>query len=588
MRFIRTHRSAVPALLVLMVGSLLVAQPVFPAESGSLSLFSQLPADTVAAVRVASISQMSRNLDTFLVPSLGWGLGGEPENHVQEIFTLKSMDGVDKQKPIWILLLSQGEEMNDPFIGLCPLSDPAKFSAQLEMKESSPGVYSSDALSAVVKGNYAVMRKGPALPAIQEWAQKADWSQLNGQPAAPLGDLSVWIQVQKLVPLLRGEVENALDLLADTAENSPAMMPANMLPILRIESGWMFDLAAQVDAVQVDLNFSADALELRKIVHTLPGTPLADYFQTAKFAPLDTVLPALSANSWISLVANFDPKIYQLIRDRMIQDSVKMGLDEKILTSFWDQYTNAFDGTLGLTMNPSGDEQQPFAFTEVMGLKESADATQLTGGILNILKESMAIASPGEGVKINLKEEKNAGTYKDIPYSKISMQYEFDDPESEIAQTLKNMGMNFSMAAVPRALILTTGEIGPVIDQVQAGKTAAEDSLPWIKQAGPQAMMVMRLSLIEQLRMIKQQLSKTAGGSVNPLAMVELPDSANTPGVTMDMRVEGGNAVSRLRIPTQEISTIRMAIMGGMTEEGQEPGQEPVQEPETEEPDNQE
>ena len=51
----------------------------------------------------------------------------------------------------------------------------------------------------------------------------------------------------------------------------------------------------------------------------------------------------------------------------------------------------------------------------------------------------------------------------------------------------------------------------------------------------------------------------------------------------MDMRVEGGNALSRLRIPVQEISIIRMAIMGGMTEEGQEPGQEPVQEPDNQE-----
>ncbi|MFB3786373.1 MAG: hypothetical protein ACE15F_08385 [bacterium] len=543
-----------------------------------------MPADTLAVVRLASISQTSRNLDAFLLPALGWGLGGEPGNHVQEIFALKSLDGVDKQKPIWILLLPQGEEMNDPFIGLCPLSDPAKFTEQLEMPASAPGIYSSDDLSAVVKGNYAVMRKGPALPAIQDWVKNADWNQLNGLPFSSQGDLSLWIQTQKLIPMLRGVVENALDSWADITENSPTPMPANLLPILRIESGWVFDLAAQVDTVQVDLNFSADAVEVRKITRTVPGTPLADYFRTANFASLDSVLPALSANSWISMVANFDPKVYKLIQDRMIQDCAKMGIDPKKMATFWDLFSSQFEGTLALTMNPSGEEKRPFTFTEVMGLKESSEASRLTSEFLEMFKESVAVAAPGEGIKINITEDENAGKYKEIPYSKISMKYEFDDPESPEAQALKDMDMDFYMATAPRALILTTQEIGPVIDQVQSGKAPAADSLPWIKQAGPKAMLAMRLSLIEQLRMIKQQLAKTAGGSVNPLAMVEIPDSANTPGVTMDMRVEEGDAVSRMRIPAQEISTIRMAIMGGMTPEEDEPGQQP----EAQEPDNQE
>jgi len=584
MRFAQTRLAAVCSLLFWMVGGLLLSHSVFPAESGSPNVFSLMPADTLAVVRLASISQTSRNLDTFLVPAVGFGMGGELGNQVQEMFELKNLDGVDLQQPIWIFLVPPSEEMKDPFIGLCPLSDPTKFTEQLEMDESSPGVYSSDALSAIVKGNYAVMRKGPALPAVQDWAAMADWNQLNTQSAISPGDLSVWIQIQKLVPLLRSEVEKALDSMADITENSPTPMPANLLPILRIESGWVFDLAAQVDTVQVDLNFSADAVEVRKITRTVPGTPLADYFRTANFASLDSVLPALSANSWISMVANFDPKVYKLIQDRMIQDCAKMGMDPKKMATFWDLFSSQFEGTLALTMNPSGEEKNPFAFTEIMGLKESTETAQLTDEILEMFKESMAIASPGEGVKINIKEDKNAGTYKDIPYSKISMQYEFDDPESELAQTLKNMGMDFYMAAAPRALILTTQEIGPVIDQLLSGKVPAADSIPWITQAGPNTMLAMRLSLIEQLRMIKQQLSKTAGGSVNPLALVELPDSSKTPGVTMDMRVEGGNALSRLRIPVQEISIIRMAIMGGITPEEDEPGQQPeAHEPDTRE-----
>ncbi|MBN2326326.1 MAG: hypothetical protein JXR73_04165 [Candidatus Omnitrophica bacterium] len=540
-----------------------------PATVRAESLFSLLPGDAIAAVRLHSIQQSSYNLNTFSLAAAGMPLGEELETMILEAVDLKSLDGFDRDKPLWMLFGMNGE-MEESISLLAPIADRDAVIASSELQKDESGVYTTGMRSIVFGEKTALFCDGEIQDYLKAWFAEAPLEQLAAFETDSRDDLSVWIRLTPLAEMLRdlsdGFIESMEGLMALNPMSSP-----NTVPLLKTEIGWLLDLLDQSETLRLGLQLSPDALRFHKQVHLKEGAPMADYFRTARYADIGDVLSVLDPDNFISMVINFDPKVYELTRDRILKDFQDLNMNIDDMKKMWEQGFKTYKGPIGMSINPSFKENQPIAFTQLIAYQGSADARDFLNNVAGVMKESAQMIAPATGIHLDVSEVKDIGSYKNIPYSKIAMRYLVDDPESPVAEILAKQNIDYYYALTDKTIVFTSENMPDVLDKLlSSDKPAPPDYVD------KNALVCMRINLLQAVMAAKQYMAQTMQG-VNPLEMVEIPPDADNPGVTFDMRIQNGDPVTRLTVPMKEIEAVRDIILGAMMQQ-EEPPQEEQQE----------
>ena len=219
-----------------------------------------------------------------------------------------------------------------------------------------------------------------------------------------------------------------------------------------------------------------------------------------------------------------------------------------------------YTGPIGLTMNVAEQSKNPMALTELIEIKDAKKALEAFDSMAEIIQSSAGIMQPATGVKIEVEEEKNIGTYKDISYSKLGIRYKFDDPESPLAEMMKMNDIDYYYAIYKDLLVFTSEDMPKVLDRLMQNVDVTDVK----KMITPDAFLWARINVLEGINFAKAQMSQVLKGGINPLLMIEVPKDAGNPGLTIDAYVEDGDMVSRLIIPVKEITAVKNAVLGSM------------------------
>lgn len=523
------------------------------------ALFSLFPENTVAAVRLASIEQGSKDLNAFTLVAAGLPLGSELEKLILDAVDLKSLDGIDPAKPLW-LIVGLDETMDVSLSMLVPIADRDKVIAASELQKNESGVINTGKRSLLFGEGTALFCEGELKDNLKTWYSSTPLEKLASVSCDAKDDLAVWIRLTSVSKTLRELSGTFLESMQSLMALSPVASP-NTMPMLQKETGWILDLMDQTEMVRLGLQLSSEALVLQKQSILKEGSPMMDYFRTAQLADVSDVLSVIDPNNLISVVFNFDPKFYELIRDRMINDFSDMKINIESMKKLWDDCAKMNKGPIGVAINASAKSDQPVAFTELIALKDITDASGFLANMSTVVQDSANMVAPASGVQIKIKEENNIGTYKSIPYSKLSIRYKVDDPESPMAEIFAKQNLDYFYALTDKALIFTTESMPDVLDRAMDSKPV---SLPTF--INKNSLAAMRINLLQGLKFAKQFMAQNAGG-INPLQMVEIPADSNNPGITIEVHVENGNPVSSMTIPVQEITAVRDAVMGAMMQQ---------------------
>lgn len=571
----KRHLGLMAAIFVITASAALGAEPAnAPSQD---SLFSLLPENTVAAVRLTSIQQGSANLNAFTLTAAGLPLGDQLEKLILEAVDLSSLEGVDLTKPLW-LFYGLDESTEQTLSMLVPFSDWEKAASASELEKNEAGVYNTGKRSILFRDGMALFSDGEMEESQKAWFASAPFEKIASLTSNPKDDLSVWLRMTSVAKTLRdlsGTLLESMDGLMALAPTAPV----NVTAMMQTEIGWILDMLDQTDIVRLGLQLTSEALTLQKQVVLKEGSPMLEYFRSSQLANPAEVLSIINPKNVVSMALNLDPKVYELIRERVLKDCAELKFDAEAMKSLWDEGIKMYKGPVGFALNASTKPDKPVAFTELIAVKKIDDVGAFFDNMSKVIQDSANLVGSVSGVALEIKEEKNIGTYKNIPYSKLAIRYKADDPESPMAELFAKQNQDYFYALTDKALIFTTENITEVLDRALEAKTA---SLPSFVK--PNSLAAIRINLLEALRSVKQTLAQNPTG-INPLQMVEIPAGANNPGVVIEAHLENGNPISSLTIPVQEIVAVRNAVMGAMMQQqGGNPdsGDEEEEEPEEE------
>lgn len=553
--------------IVLLCG---IAVPGWCAElENPTSLF---PPDTVIAGRCVSIQQMIDHINAFTEAAMGFPMGGEVTNLFQQtqIFGRSSLDGIQLDRSIWAFMMVS-DENPEQFVLVIPITDQKAFLEGYELDETGPNRFQGSNetgadVSIVIRDQFALYSDSDESEALVEWFKKTDLAKLASSASDETSTLRFWFVAEKMTQYLRDEVKPMLSFFMNESDEQTSPLTAGM-DMLMLEFDWLLDIMDQVENVVLDLRVSSTAAVLEKQVYTKSGSPLAEFAAKSKFADIKPVLSILSDTDLASFVWNIDFSQYAVVKERVLSDLKTIGISSDSFETLWDKAEEMYTGAMSMSMTPnfeSGNIMNPFAYSQLIDLKPDCDKQEVQKLLGDAMAQLAEIIPEVPGVKWVLKQEENAGAYKDVKYAKVTMSVEIDDPESELAEFYKNVKNEFYYGVANNQLLVASGNIEKAIDQALGSSDAAAPS-SWIQQLAPKTMMGIRINPAGAILAAKQAMSQSDTG-VNPFLMFELPGDASMEGILIHVKIDRDDMVSTLSIPVHDIAVIRKAMMGATQE----------------------
>lgn len=529
------------------------ADEIFDASSSPLTL---LPPNATAALRLASIEQGSNHLNAFVLPAAGLPLGSELEKLLMSTLRLESLEGIDRDRPIWVI--GEFDEESDIHVSmLVPILDAEKVISLSGLEKQESGEYTGKKRTALFGEKAAFFCEGAMNESWKSWFSSTDCASLFDWPSAPANDLTLWLRTTKLTAMLRDLMAPFLQTMQGFMSMSPFGSPYT-ISLLEKEAGWVLDLMDQVDAVRLDLQLSSEAAVLEKRVSLKEDSPAAGFFRSACFSDSADVQTFLKPDNLVSLLLDIDPQIYTVVRERMLKDFGSLNFKFEPMQKLWDGVAAMYRGPIGVAVNVSSHPGRSMDTTQLIALRDISGASDFLASMSAIMADTADLLSPATGIRLEITEEKEIGTYKKIPYSKMSFRYKADDPESPLAAIFAKQNQDYFYALTDTLMIITSESIPEVLDRVLEPKPGKVLDLQKDK-----TMASLRLNLLQVLKAAKQYFAENMQG-INPLQMVEIPPVTDNPGITLEVSMEGDAPVSRLTIPVKELSAVREAVLGGM------------------------
>lgn len=281
-------------------------------------------------------------------------------------------------------------------------------------------------------------------PEALKQAQGAKGAYAKIAAAGLKSDLRVYVSVASLMetfgPIVKGSLMQAEQMAIGNIGNNPPppgidITPAMATKLVKLALRGVQGLAGQIDAFQIDLKLTADALTMQELLIAKDGTVLASLF-TGKPAKWDKNLDALVDKGpmvgmgnldMVSMSAALKKLVAEIAKDPDVADLGK----EDIVKTMLDG-VDAVGGQSLFSMNIAKDGA--LNVVSVGTVKDEAKYSKLIDSVGDIFKADSFISKlyAGLGMNMDAKMEKDVRERKGVKINRMTMT--IDMPKAPAAQ----------------------------------------------------------------------------------------------------------------------------------------------------------
>lgn len=550
----------------LIIGIGLISTPcLLKADAEQTEIFSHLPTDALAAIRISSVDQLSKNFNDFLFQAAQMKLPDVVEDYVKEPFDLENLKGIDTSKSHWAFLYwrdNNAKVFDKTFIVIYPLNNRDTFLKQFNVTPNGDSQYDNLTRRFYIKNGHALICD-PALdwPVVEEWFE--GWNTLNQQlsgDSQALGDLNLWINADKTMMRYGQGIQEDIETAMRSNNTEKGDTPGQMLPNMR--TIWTLDLLYQIKLAQFSLSFSKQEAILQKTLIPKSRTPVSTFLQSIQ--PQTALKQEAFSDSWISVRIDTIPEsLFELAEIRVLNDLSSLGFQISQISTLWDSIQKTLNHSAVGLVSLNENENRFYEAMNYFKISDTKSASQMMDTLTRMVKDYSDSLSKNSEIVCHVDFKRDAGQIDGQSYSTLSIQPDTKDPESPLSKEIARQNVNIEYAITPEYLIITYGQRDsneriknaiqflPDLNDYISGSSNTNDS---------NSLATVRVDLLKQLKYIKWLIDKKL--PVNPLAMVEVPN-VETHGLYLNINAKDNALHGRLSLKSSDVLKVMMAFLGG-------------------------
>ncbi len=544
----------------------LISTPcLLKADAQPDDLFSLLPADALAAIRISSVDQLSKNFNDFLFQAAQMKLPDAVEDYAKEPFDLENLNGVDTSKPYWAFLYwrdNNAKVFDKTYIVIYPLTNRDTFLEQFSVKPNGDSQYDSPTRRFYIKNEHALICD-PALdwPAVEEWFE--GWSALKQQLSSNtqiLGDLNLWINADKTMMRYGQGIQEDIETAMRLNKREKGDTPGQVLPNIR--TIWLMDLLYQLKSVRFSLSFSKQEAILHKTLIPKSRTPVSIFLQSIQ--PQMALKQESFSDSWISFRLDDIPEsLFELSQIRVLNDLSSLGFQVSQISTLWDSISKTLNHSAVGLVSLNKNENRFYETKNYFKISDTNAASQVMDTLIQMVKDYSETLSENSEFVCHVESTRDAGEIGGQSYSTLSIRPDTKDPESPLSKELARQNVNIEYAITPEYLIITYGQRDTderIKNAIQFLPELNEYISGSSKEDVSNSLATVRVDLLKQLQYIKWLVDKKL--PVNPLAMVKVPN-VETHGLYLNINAKDKALHGRLNLKSSDVSKVMIAFLGG-------------------------
>ncbi|MBN2589040.1 MAG: hypothetical protein JXA96_04200 [Sedimentisphaerales bacterium] len=572
------------------------AMPLFIQAQANDQALKYVPDNALFCIRINNINKSMTQLDQFLsdvypistsalVKALLPNLLGSPE------LAGLNMDGsITAFGTILNSQYAQSAEMTNIFAGiLVPVTNYQEFINGIANKTPTDdnGVVKLTSLQNVLVtqlSNYALMtweanydnlvkfKNQTAATTLSSVLDSSEAKQATSEPVWIYGNIE---QAAKTFgPMLTVAIDGLKSSIASVPSDLTGMDASELQNIMDIYVSMLDTILKEVKTVSISINPTQNALNITKVVNTVPGTKMAKMFATNSAATGNNLLPYLEDGSMMSFAFSLNSPILTESIDLQVNmlsmlggDTISKDVIEK-MTSISKQAMDCVSGNAVYTFSEDADSKFPFKGKYLIGVKDEKKFQQLINESSELMMNSgfMDIYK-SMGMDAEFKINHNVETYKgvSIDSAKLSIKSnETHTPQSEMIKSMYGEGIEYRWGVTNGLFAAAIGSnsdktMHELIDQIQSGSakqicSETQAALALI-QGSEKSDFFFTMNFI--------RLMKTGLGMTSSILPIKIPDVnvQTKSNLVIAGKSEKGKMTIQLAIPKEHIKEIMNTII---------------------------
>lgn len=379
-------------------------------------------------------------------------------------------------------------------------------------------------------------------------------------------------------PVISSKFEEKKSMMLMMADENPQMANSAAMMDIYFEA---FDcLLKNSKSISATLSPSPEILKAQMIASALPGTQLAEMFQT-NTTPKENFMHYLADGAMMNLICNLNPAVTKAMNDfgyKAMMTMIPSDSNSAETKTIFDNFMENTSGSMAMSVIPASKPGQLFSAMTVTKIKD-AEKMQKSMDAMIELSQKGVFNYPG--MSINVQLDKNTGKYKDANINSLKYAFKPQDPNSPEAQAIKSMfadGFDAKYAFVNNISLFALGGdnaamINQLIDKTKSPSAATSEE---VKKA---------FSLIEGsenadifatyniLRAMKFAMSFIPG------ATLQIPDISTTSNIVLAAKADNGQMKLDIAVPKDHIKEIMTMVQTMQMQQMQQYQSEPAPAP---------
>ena len=393
-------------------------------------------------------------------------------------------------------------------------------------------------------------------------ADSSVWVYLNVKQGAPL-----------IKPMLFGKLEQIKAELQKAKDSGEAPMMIDPSGIVGFYGGMFKMLLEGTDRINVGLSPSAEACNLTFCLKPIPGTEMVDIVGQDLGGGLGNILGYLGDGTMMNLATKVDRislkagymKLFDLV-GQMIPGGIPEA-DIEQLKALTAKGIDALGDTLAISagINPQG--TPAFWAKYIFEVKDKEAFEQVVEKELQMMEEgAFDKLYKGFGMEIDVKIDREAGTYEGTVISAATAKFKLVEDESMQGRMLEKIfgdGLEYRWAFVKGHCVYTIGSdadktIRELIDQVRAGGPKGISSeMKAAMAAIPNSNQADAVGTFNYVRMLNMALGFIASTSDTEAPEINLTSKSN---IAFAGRTTEGVMTFQMMLPKSHLQEIKSAF----------------------------
>ena len=376
-------------------------------------------------------------------------------------------------------------------------------------------------------------------------------------------------------PMITAGLQTVKTMASSLPSSETGIEPAEMQNIMDMYFSLIDTVMKETKSVSISINPTPNALNITKIVDTIPGSKMAKMFSLSSSKSQNDLLAYLEDGSMMNFAFSMDSPIWKESIDLQMDlismlggDAVSKEAIDK-MKSLSQEVLNYTSGYAVYTFSEDNDINPPFKGKYIIGVKDEKKFQQVINKASELINSTEFLGIyKNMGIDFQYKVERNVETYKGVSIDSAIFSMKFDESNNQQAQMIEEIygdGFEYRWGVTNGLFAATIGSdadqtIHELIDIIQSGQAkqicsetqAAISLLPGAEKAD-------FFFTMNILRLMK--LGMNMAGSVLPISLPPLDNIQTNSNIVVTGNSDNGKMTIKLALPKEHIQEIMNAIM---------------------------